>query len=234
MPRPFALLDSVATEEGPLELRRRGNKDFMITVGGRVLMTSQITASELALARVSCAPFAAATAPRILIGGLGLGFTLRAALDVLPQTAVVVVFELHAKVIDWCTGSAAAAAGEAALDHRTRLVAGDVTHEVRRVAENARVERYDAILWDLYVGPKRRGEHRDPLYGTASVANTYRALQPGGVFAVWGETPSAAFEQRLRREGFATELVRTGGAGLKHAVFLARKPLRASAGLTVD
>jgi len=224
MPRPFELLDSVETDEGLLELRRRGEKDFMILVGGRVLMTSTITTSELALAENGCGAISAdGPRPRVLIGGLGLGFTLRAALDALPRGAHVVVAELNEKVIEWCRGPAADVTRGAANDHRVSFIAGDVTEEIARVADDDSAPRYDAILWDLYVGPTRKGGQKDPLYGDESVKNTHEALRLGGVFGVWGETPSTSFEERLKKFGFNPELIRTGGSGLKHAVYLATK-----------
>ncbi|HSC85626.1 MAG TPA: hypothetical protein VLC09_00060 [Polyangiaceae bacterium] len=222
MPRPWTLLDSTDTDEGALELRRRGDADYMISVGGRVLMTSMITRSELALAELGTERVRQLRAPRVLIGGLGLGFTLRAALDALPAQARVTVAELNPRVIDWCRGPASAAAGGAALDRRVGFFVGDVTHEIARVAEDPRAARYDAILWDLYVGPAddHRAE-RDPLYGTTSVRRTFQALSDGGTFAVWGESPTPSFLERLRKAGFEPRAVRTRGGGLHHIVFLA-------------
>lgn len=223
MPRPYEQLDAVETDEGLLELRRRGDDDYMILVGGRVLMTSTITTSELALAENGCAEVAHLPGPRVLIGGLGLGFTLKAALSALPRRAAVVVAELNEKVIEWCRGPVASRNGGAALDPRVEFFVGDVTEAIRLVAQDEKRPRYDAILWDLYVGPTRKGGAGDPLYGDESVMNTARALKEGGVFGVWGETPSPAFEERLRKSNFAPELIRTGGAGLRHAVYLATK-----------
>jgi spermidine synthase len=223
MPRPFERLDSIETEEGLLELRRRGDSDFMILINGRILMTSTITTSELALAERGCAEIADTPRPRILIGGLGLGFTLRAALDALPRNSEVIVAELNDKVIEWCQGQAESITKGAANDRRVKFYRGDVTQAIRDVAEDERVPRYDAILWDLYVGPTRRGGSNDPLYGDASVKATSSALRVGGVFGVWGETESTAFEERLKKFGLNPELVRTGGGGLRHAVYLATK-----------
>lgn len=226
MPRPWTLLDSVATPEGLLELRRRGERDFMISIAGRVLMTSMITRSELTLAERGCGAIAHVRAPRVLLGGLGLGFTLRAALDALPSQARVVVAELNPRVVEWCQGPASGAASAAALDPRVEFVAGDVTEEVRRVAENPGLPRYDAILWDLYVGPgDAPAAERDPLYGKTSVRRAFAALSPRGVFGVWGESPTPTFETRLKKTGFTTELVRTKGGGLHHLVFLGTRPL---------
>lgn len=225
MPRPWLLLDSVDSDDGPLELRRRGEADFMISVAGRVLMTSMITRSELTLAERGLAALPSVEAPRVLIGGLGLGFTLRAALDAIGKRARVVVAELNPRVVDWCRGPASAASSGAALDRRVDFFLGDVTDEVRRVAEDRGAPRYDAILWDLYVGPSdaARSEH-DPLYGKRSLERCFRALSPGGVFAVWGETPTPSFQRRLEAAGFTTECIKTRGGGLHHVVFLGKRP----------
>jgi len=216
-------IDSVETPEGTLELRRRGAKDFMILIGGQVLMTTSLTASELALAKHGCAQIVNKKAPRVLIGGLGLGFTLRAALDALPPRARVVVAELNSKVIEWCQGPVAIATKDAALDRRVRFYEGDVTEHVREVAADASQARYDAILWDLYVGPPARGGAEDPRYGDLSVHNAWEALVDGGVFGVWGEAASPAFEKRLGQHGFKVERVRLDGRAARHAVYLATK-----------
>jgi spermidine synthase len=184
-------------------------------------MTSMLTTSELALAEEGCARLTETSRPRVLIGGLGLGFTLGAALAALPPRATVVVAELNDKVIEWCRGPVAEANRGAALDRRVEIVLGDVGEEVRRVAEDQRLPRYDAILWDLYVGPTRKGGSRDPLYGDDSVRAAHAALAPGGLFGVWSETPSSAFLERLRKHSFFPEVIETRGAGLRHAVILA-------------
>lgn len=229
VPRPWNLLARVNTPEGDLDLRKRGDRDFMITIAGRVLMTSVVTCSELTLAQRGCAVVHSRPRPRILIGGLGLGFTLRAALDALPEDAEVVVAELNPPVVDWCRGPAASATNGAALDPRVSFFLGDVTHEIQRVAEDPTASRYDAILWDLYLGPGGEKEgRRHPLYGTKSVQRTWEALSVGGVFGVWGETPNASFEARLTAARFRAELIRTKGGGLHHVVYLAHREARAS------
>jgi len=223
MPRPYELLDEVATDEGTLELRRRGERDFLILVGGRVLMTSALTTTELALAEHGCRAVSELPRPRILLGGLGLGYTLRAALDTLPRHALVVVAELNEKVVEWNRGPGAVANGQALADPRVRVFVGDVMGEVRRVATEARVPRYDAMLWDLYVGPKPTGGGRDPLYGNESLRSIAAALSETGVLGVWSETRSQAYEARLKKQGFTAQRIATGHGGVRHAVYLARK-----------
>jgi spermidine synthase len=224
MPRPWALIEQVNTPEGSLELRRRGDRDFMITIAGRVLMSSNIHGSEVAVAELGCEKVRDRRAPRVLIGGLGLGFTLRAALDSLPKDAHVTVAELNPAVVRWCKGPAATITNAAVDDPRVQVFEGDVTHEIRRVSAQKDAPRWDAIILDLYVGPGDSAHgNTDPLYGRAILERTHKALSDGGVYAVWGEDPDPAFERRMQRAGFETQLVRTKGNGPRHAVYVATK-----------
>jgi spermidine synthase len=218
MPRAFTLIERVDTPEGPLELHQSG-EHFMTTVGGRVLMTSQLNRSEIAVAVLGCAPIAARPAPRVLIGGLGLGFTLRAALDALPPKARVEVAELNPVVERWCRGPVAVLTRDALSDRRVHVSITDVTKPIR-----AATAKYDAIVIDLYVGPDDPKHGKiDPLYGTEILQKTHAALKPGGVYAVWSEEPNARFEERLRRVGFSVTLERPRGGGPRHAVYVASK-----------
>ncbi|HEX2685118.1 MAG TPA: hypothetical protein VHN14_00795, partial [Kofleriaceae bacterium] len=142
---PWKTLATVATAEGALELRQRGAREFLIVIDGRVLMTSRDRRSEQALATLACQAIAA-DRPRVLIGGLGMAYTLRAALDVLPATAEVVVAELTSAVGDWCRGPLAELTGAAVLDPRVQVVIDDVA----RVIAGTPRGHYDAILLDLY------------------------------------------------------------------------------------
>jgi spermidine synthase len=220
MPRAFVLLEKIDTLEGPLELRHRGERDFMITVGKRVLMSSIIHRSELAVAQLACELIKKRPAPRALIGGLGLGYTLRAALDALPRAAEVQVAELNPIVEKWCRGPLAVLTDNALSDARVKVVLGDVTAQIRRAAPGS----LDAIILDLYLGPADlpRGQ-RDPLYGGDILHASYTALRRGGVYTVWSEEPNASFERRLERVGFRAELLRPQGGGPRHAVYRAVK-----------
>ncbi len=223
MVRPFKLVDSTDTAEGLLELRQRGERDFMISIAGRVLMSSHIHRSETAVAELACAALSGRKSPRVLIGGLGLGFTLRAALDALPSNAHVVVAELTPAVSRWCREHVGHLTEHALSDSRVRLVEGDVTQEIRDVAHDPRRPRFDAIVLDLYLGPSDADPASGPLYGRQILADTAAALSPGGAYAVWSEEPSRKFEKRLRDASFSVERVRTEGGGPRHAVYVAKK-----------
>ena len=223
MPRPFTVLDRIETPDGVLELRKRGERDFMITIGRRVLMSSIIHRSELAVAELACALIRDRPRARVLVGGLGLGYTLRAALDALPKTAHVQVAELNAAVKTWCEGPLAGLTGRAALDKRVSVTIGDVSTGIRRAAKVG-AERLDAIILDLYEGPRDvKSGQRDPLYGMEILRHAHAALSEGGVYSVWAEEPNEAFEQRLRAVGFRVEYTRVRGGGPRHAVYVATK-----------
>jgi spermidine synthase len=222
MPRPFRLIESVSTPEGPLELRQRGERDFMISVAGRVLMTSNLTKSEVAVARLGIAPIVGRRNARVLIGGLGLGYTLRAALDGLRKDASVIVAELNEAVVRWCHGPLKVLTNDALGDPRVSVALGDVTKRIREAARGD-VPPYDAIILDLYVGPGESAHATQALYGREILQRTHEAITPGGVYAVWGEDPDAAFENRLRSVGFQAEHQRVEGGGPRHAVYLARR-----------
>lgn len=217
MARPWQTLARVATDEGALELRQRGARDFLITIGGRVLMTSQARRSEQALATL---PLRDRPPPRlrsVMIGGLGMGYTLRAALDVLPAMARVTVVELNGDVAAWCRGPLATLTDDALADARVTLVVADVADAIAGAKKGA----YDAILLDLYEGPHaatQRGD--DKLYGATALARTRDALASGGVLAVWSEEPDAAFERRLGDAGFRVERRRAGSGGRAHTIYL--------------
>jgi len=222
--RPWQTLGAVSTDEGELKLLARDERDYMITVAGRVLMVSKSSRSEQALASLACASLRRTRpGPRVLIGGLGMGYTLRAALDALPKTARVTVCELTPAVLEWCRGPLAHLTDAAVDDPRVRVVFEDVAQAIRRAASGGPRGRFDAILLDLYEGPNegRRGAN-ESLYGAAALRRSREALRPGGTFAVWSEAADAAFERRLRTAGFHAERRRLDGGGHRYVVYLAR------------
>jgi len=215
---PWKTLATVATAEGALELRQRGDGGFLIVIAGRVLMTSNDRRSEQALATLACRAIAAPR-PRVLVGGLGMGYTVRAALDALPAAAEVVVAELTPEIETWCRGPLAALTGAALDDPRVRVVIGDVARAIAAAPRG----HYHAILLDLYEGPHAATQRADdPFYGKAALAASRAALAASGVLAVWSEDPDDAFARRLASAGFEVDVHRLGKPR-RHVVYLARR-----------
>jgi spermidine synthase len=218
--KPWQTLDRRDSPDGVLELRQRDTDDFLICVDGRVLMNSRASRSERELG-VLCSTGLAPGA-RVLVGGLGMGLTLRAVLDSLHPESRVIVAELHPIVAEWCRGPLCALSGGAADDPRVSIRIGDVADRIREAAEGA--VSYDAIVLDLFEGPHARTDaKRDPLYGRQALERTWRALSSGGVLGVWAEAPEPRFEARLRHQGFAVQSQRPGKGGLRHWIVLARR-----------
>lgn len=222
MTRPWETLASEPTPDGTLALRRRGD-DYLIAIDGRVLMTSAAHRSEVALAQLGCAGLREAPAARVLVGGLGMAFTLRAALDELAPSAVVVVAELNPIVARWCAGPLAALTGGAASDPRVTIAIEDVAVSIRRARKAPIHERFDAILLDLYEGPQTVVRADDPAYGPAAIARAREALRREGALAVWCESASVGFERSLRAAGMTFEIHRAGRGGRVHVVYVARR-----------
>ncbi len=182
---------------GELRLMRRG-AEFSIKLGKNELMNSRLSATEQALATIACEKIRTRARPKILIGGLGMGFTLRAALVVLGEQARIVVAELVPAVVAWARGPMAKLFGDSLTDPRVAIRETDVG-ELIRAARSA----YDAILLDVDNGPNGiTREANDRLYDRDGLAAAYRALRPGGVLAVWSSAPDAKFTARLRKSRF--------------------------------
>jgi spermidine synthase len=204
---------------GELRLMRRRD-ELSIMAGAVELMNSRMSGSEEVLAELACGPMAGRRGARVLIGGLGMGFTLRAALAVLGEDARVVVAELVPAVIEWAHGPMAGLFGDSLSDPRTEVRAADV-------AEAMSEGGFDAVLLDVDNGPDGlpRPEN-DRLYSVEGLAEAWDALTPGGVLAVWSAHPSPGFAARLSGAGFAVEehavrARRTKGA--RHVVWAAVK-----------
>jgi spermidine synthase len=223
MAQPWQTIDKVDTPDGVLELRKRGDRDFLILIDNRVLMNSSANRSELELGRLASEAVARRPQPQVLIGGLGMGLTLRAALDALPDTASVVVAELNAVIEKWCRGPLAGLTGSAVQDRRVKVVIKDVAAVIADAAERPE-KRFDAVVIDLYEGPGSKTDPvKDPFYGSRALERVLQALAPGGMFAVWGEAPDPGFEKRLAAAGFSFARERPGRGGLRHVVYLAKK-----------
>ena len=224
MALPWKIIDSVLTDEGVLELRQRGEGDFLITVGGLVLMNSLAHRSEVALGQLACSHLQSAKSPRVLVGGLGMGYTLRAVLDSLPASGRIVVAELNPVVVRWCRGSLASLTDSAVDDPRLTVEITDVAELIRKHISSGTGWSFDTIVLDLYTGPHAYTDKlNDPLYGSNAIELTMAALTPGGVFAVWGENYDAGFDKRLQAAGFTVTHERPGRGGLRHVVYIARK-----------
>ena len=210
---------------GALRLMRRGG-EFSIRLGANELMNSRLSGSEEALATLACAKIGARPSPHVLIGGLGMGFTLRAALATLGPPARVEVVELVPEVAAWAAGPMAEVFAGSLDDPRVRIAIADVATVIRAAAS-----AYDAILLDVDNGPEGLSrDANDHLYDARGLAAARAALKPGGVLAVWSSGPDRRFTQRLRDAGFAAEEVptRARGArgGARHMIWLAVRPAR--------
>ncbi|MDT8387319.1 MAG: hypothetical protein RQ736_07385 [Thiogranum sp.] len=221
---PWTLLDSapVPGKVGELRLYQCG-AEFSIRIAGRgELMNSRVHGSEDALAEMTCARLAERVAPRLLIGGLGMGFTLAAALRQLDEPAQVQVAELVPAVVAWNRGPLGDCAGHPLEDPRATVYEGDVA----RLLKDGQ-SAYDAILLDVDNGPEgltRKGN--DWLYGEDGLNAAYTALRPDGVLAVWSAGPAEDFLQRLRKVGFEVDEVRVrahGSKGARHVIWFARR-----------
>ena len=220
--QPWILLDraTVPGNGGELLLRQRG-EEFSISLPGRgELMNSRVHGSEDALAEQTCARLAEPAGAQLLIGGLGMGFTLAAALRRLGDQARVVVAELVPAVVTWNRGALGERAGHPLQDPRVQVREEDVA----RVLKSAR-ETYDAILLDVDNGPEGlTRKENDWLYGVNGLTAAYAALRPGGVLAVWSAGPDRDFVQRLCKVGFRVDEVRVhahGSKGARHVIWFA-------------
>lgn len=194
----------------------------MITIGGRVLMTSALNRTEIALAELGCASIKTRPHPRVLTAGLGLGYTLRAILDTVSSSATIDVAELNEVVIEWTKGPIAALTDSAVLDPRVNVIHDDVMKSIHAAA--AKGGLYDAIVLDLYVGPGAYSEKElEHLYGARALKAAYAALTSGGMYAVWGEEFHAPFEKRLRAAGFEVKTIRSRSRGPHYVIYLAER-----------
>ena len=205
----------------PLKLFRRG-ADYMITLERNELMSSRMSGSEIALGTMTCERLAACPAPRLLIGGYGMGFTLRAVLAALDSDARVVVAELVPEIIVWARGPMTELTGGCLDDPRVTVTLKDVA-----VAIGAGDGCYDAILLDVDNGPDGlTRQANDGLYSARGLAKARAALKPGGILAVWSAAPDAAFARRLGQAGFIVDEVRVrardNGKGPMHVIWFAQ------------
>lgn len=220
---PLELIDTADIPGGgQLRLMRRG-EDFSILFGRDELMGSRVRGSEKALARLACERLGNQRV-RLLIGGLGMGFTLGAALSALPASATIIVAELVPKVVTWASGPLAHLFGNSLADPRVSLEISDVHNLI--VASPA---RFDAILLDVDNGPDGLIHlANDRLYCNWGLRAAHTALRRGGVLAIWSAYTDKAFVRRLQDAGFAVEEISVratdGRKGAHHTIWLASKP----------
>jgi spermidine synthase len=220
---PRELLGTAKVPGGPpLRLFRRGG-DFMIVLDRNELMSSRMSGSEVALGTMTCDRLKDHAAPRLLIGGYGMGFTLRAVLGRLGADARVVVAELVPGILEWARGPMAALTDGCLDDPRIEVMVGDVGAAIANGAG-----RYDAILLDVDNGPDGlTREANDGLYTARGLASARAALRPGGVLAVWSAGADAAFTRRLGQAGFAVDEMRVrardNGKGPTHVIWFATR-----------
>lgn len=221
--KPWELLGETLTPDGTLMSLARRDTALVIWVGGRILMSSRMHGSEEAMAEMALKHLRTVSDASVLIGGLGMGYTLRATLDLLPADATVTVAELIPAVVEWNSGPLGPLAGHPLQDPRVRVETGDVIATLRTSAA-----RFDAVLLDVDNGPDAFTESSNAsLYNDRGIASAKAALKPGGVLAVWSAWEDRRFEQRLKWAGFTVSVQRVRArlkkGGPRHTIFLARR-----------
>lgn len=221
----WSLLDTAKVPGGGDELRlmRRGD-EFSIKLGQLELMNSRAAGSEQALASLSCLRIRDRKNLRVLVGGLGMGFTLRAALAALGPDARITVTELVPSVVAWARGPLAPLFCGSLSDPRVELRVEDVGRTIR-----SSPSVYDAILLDVDNGPEGLSRKaNDALYDPDGLDAARAALRSGGVLAIWSSGPNRNFAQRLRGSGFHVDEVavraREGRRGARHVIWIGTKP----------
>jgi spermidine synthase len=220
--KPLELLGDTRTPDGSLLALARRDREYLILADGKPLMSSRMHGSEEALATFACVRARALDEPCVLVGGLGMGFTLRATLDLLPPAATVVVSELVPAVVEWNRGPLGPLAGDPLNDPRVRVEVQDVGATLA-----ASAARFDAILLDVDNGPAAfTSPGNIALYDNRGVATARAALKNGGVLAVWSAWEDRKFEQRLRYAGFQVDVqhvrARLKKGGPRHTLFIAQ------------
>ncbi len=218
--KPSELLGRATTPDGSDMTLIRRSTEYVILADGKALMSSRMHGSEEALATLGCERARHREAPRVLVGGLGMGFTLRATLDVLPSDASVVVAELLPAIVQWNQTVLGPLAGHPLKDRRVSVALGDVAVTLREAAAG-----FDAVLLDVDNGPTAFAQETNGgLYGDAGLRVARAALRPAGVYAVWSAKDDVKFEHRLRYNGFGVSThhvrARLQKGGPRHTIFL--------------
>jgi spermidine synthase len=221
--KPLEVLGETLTPDGTILKLIRRDTEYIIFANGRTLMSSRMHGSEEALATLACRRTRTLEQPCVLIGGLGMGFTLRATLDFLPPDATVVVAELVPAVVEWNRGPLGVLAGHPLKDKRVRIEIGDVAATLR-----SGPRMFDAVLLDVDNGPTALTASDNAwLYGDRGIAAAHAALKMDGMLAIWSPHADHKFEQRLRYGKFAVQVERVRGrlkkGGPPHTIFLGHK-----------
>ena len=220
--KPWEVLGETQTPDGSAMALTRRDREYVILANGKSLMSSLMHGSEEALATMACPHLRRVEEPSVLIGGLGMGFTLRATLDLLPADAVVTVAELVPAVVEWNRGPLGPLAGQPLNDTRVRVVVGDVNG---LIASSRR--QFDAILLDVDNGPAPfTADANAGLYDDRGLAAARSALKENGVLAIWSAWDNRKFVQRLRYAKFDVAVEHVRGrlkkGGPHHTIFVAR------------
>ena len=220
--KPWETLATARTPDGSDLTLRRHDGEYVIRADGYDLMVSRMHGSEEAMARLACPTLPPKA--EVLVGGLGMGYTLRAVLDILPDDGIATVAELIPEVVEWNRGPLGPLADHPLDDPRTRIEMGDVGRLIRNSTA-----RFDAILLDVDNGPDAFTQRANSsLYAPGGLVYAHKALKLGGAFAVWSTGPVPAFELKLSRAGFAPETHKVSARGVnrgpRHAVYIGRKP----------
>jgi len=228
--KPWELLAEARTPDGTLMALTRRDTELVIMAGGKILMSSRMHGSEEAMAEMAFTRLGSRrpgsgrspslSGACVLVGGLGLGYTLRATLDLLPDDATVVVAELIPAIVEWHRGPLGPLAGHPIADKRVQIEVKDVIATLR-----SSPGRFDAVLLDIDNGPEAFTESSNAgLYNDRGIATIKAALTPGGVLAVWSAWEDRRFEQRLKYAGFKVEVERVRArlkkGGPRHTIFL--------------
>ncbi|MBW2731464.1 MAG: spermidine synthase [Deltaproteobacteria bacterium] len=221
---PWVKLASTEAMDGKqLELRKRGD-EYLIVADGLQLMSSEDEGSSRELALLGCEHLKKGAAARVLVGGLGMGYSQRAALDCVGRKVVVEVCELVPAVVEWNRNELGALAKFPLDDPRTELHVEDVRQRI-----DAAAARYDAILLDVDNGPIALAHKRNnALYSVRGIQAAWGALKPGGVFGLWSFSDDKRFTTRLEKQGFEVRVRRVEGSrkgrGRYHVIWIARRP----------
>jgi spermidine synthase len=221
--KPFELLgESRAPDGTALKLVRR-DTEYLILADDKPLMSSRQHGSEEALASAACCTPLNLKHPVVLIGGLGMGFTLRAALEILPPQATIVVAELVPTVVEWNRGPLGELAAHPLKDERVRVKIEDVAETLK-----SQPSKFDVVLLDVDNGPAAfTSSNNAGLYNAVGIVTTFRSLKPGGVLAVWSAREDKNFAQRLAQVGFVVEIQRIAArgrsSGARHTIYICHK-----------